>query len=75
MDRLLFLNLVSGGETEQRFLVSSASVQITASPLSWLADEDRINQAVQVLRLDGAIDSFIQQKVSDQFKERWMFVV
>lgn len=37
------------------FLVSSASVQITASPLSWLADEDRMDQGKAVgVPLDGA---------------------
>ncbi|KAK5895607.1 hypothetical protein CgunFtcFv8_009286 [Champsocephalus gunnari] len=46
IDRLLF-NGEEREETEQRFLVSSASVQIPTSPLSWLAEEDRIYQAIR----------------------------
>lgn len=55
MDGPLFFFLALGGDTEQRFLVSSASVQITSSPLSWLADEDRINRAVWLVQQKVAL--------------------
>lgn len=44
---------------EQWFLVSAASVQIMANPLSWLVDEDLIDQAIQLLRHKKAPESSV----------------